>query len=279
MTMQDEKCSGMNEGKSSGACCRDELEQWVCPHDGRSLTECSCQSESQPGRGTAGRASTANRESGVRRVTEYAFWKSGIDRCLALVLFAAMLPLLALIAVAIRIDTPGNPVFSQERAGKNGRPFTIHKFRTMYVDNDDSAFREWARNNVAGNAPQDRDADGNPHYKIIADPRVTRVGAFLRKTNLDELPQVINVLKGEMSFVGPRPEMASAVEELYSDWHRARLEATPGITGLWQVSGRGHVSFHDMVTMDIDYIRRQSLRLDAKIVLRTFGTILGRNGS
>jgi lipopolysaccharide/colanic/teichoic acid biosynthesis glycosyltransferase len=216
---------------------------------------------------------------GVRRVGTYRFWKGGMDRCFAVALVVTLSPLLALMAALIRLDSSGKPIFAQERAGKNGRVFTVYKFRTMYADNDDSAFRDWEKSFYAGNEPRDQDADGNGYYKMVNDPRVTRVGAFLRKTNLDELPQVLNVLKGEMSFVGPRPEMASTVDELYGDWHRARLETTPGITGLWQVYGRGRVSFDDMVRMDIDYIQRQSLLLDAKIVLRTFTTFLGLNGS
>ncbi len=218
-------------------------------------------------------------QSGEHHIANYRLWKSMIDRSLALAVLLVSAPLLVLIALIIRIDSPGNPIFAQERAGKDGRPFVIFKFRTMYVNNDESILKEWAKNSVAGNTPVARDANGKPYYKIPNDPRVTRLGSLLRKTNLDELPQVLNVLKGDMSFVGPRPEMTFATNELYSDWHRARLTATPGITGLWQVYGRGYVSFDDMVRMDIDYIQRQSLLLDAKIVLRTFGVLLGRNSS
>lgn len=148
----------------------------------------------------------------------------------------------------------------------------------MYADNDDGQYRAYLARYVRSNAPFRVTEDGQPVYKVVDDPRVTRVGGLLRKTNLDELPQFVNVLRGEMSLVGPRPDIPYAVQ-MYEARHRQRLEAKPGITGLWQVCGRKNLSFEDMVKMDVDYIRRQSLLLDARILLRTVLVVLGRDGS
>lgn len=209
----------------------------------------------------------------VRYIFGYVFWKYNIDRLLALLVSVALAPLLILIAIAIRLDSPGSPMFLQERVGKNGRRFVICKFRTMYANNDDSDFKRRASEAILENRQFD---------KFRQDPRVTRLGAILRKTNLDELPQILNVLKGEMAFVGPRPEIPFTME-LYGELNRERywrrLSVKPGITGLWQVRGRGRVTFSDMVSFDIDYVEWQSPLLDAAILLQTLGTILGRNGS
>ena len=213
-----------------------------------------------------------NRES-IRHLLAYPFWKDAIDRFLALVAITALSPFLALIGMAIILDSPGSPIFLQERVGRNGRKFIVYKLRTMYRDNDDSEFRQRAREAIVTN---------KPCHKFGEDPRVTRVGAFLRKTNLDELPQIVNVLKGDMAIVGPRPEIPFTME-LYGELNREkywkRLSVKPGITGMWQVRGRGKVSFDDMVSFDIDYVQRQSPILDASILLRTIGTVFGGNGS
>lgn len=214
----------------------------------------------------------------VRYLPTYPFWKSSADRFLALVAAVALFPFLALIATAIRLDSPGSPIFPQERVGKNGRRFTIYKFRTMYPNNDDSEFKQYVTKAVAENAPYALNPQGAPIYKFVDDPRVTRLGALLRKTNLDELPQIFNVLKGEMSFVGPRPEIPFSIE-LYEEWHRKRLSVKPGITGLWQAYARGQVSFDEMVRLDIDYAERQSPFLDAKILLQTVRNVLRGDGS
>jgi len=185
---------------------------------------------------------------------------------------------MVMVALGIRLDSPGGPIFRQERVGKDGRRFTACKFRTMHINNDDREYRVYLQKYIIENAPYLVDQQGQGVYKVVGDPRVTKLGAWLRKTNLDELPQLFNVLRGEMSFVGPRPEVPFALE-MYSDWHRKRLSATPGITGLWQVYGRKRLSFDDMVRLDIDYIQRQSLLLDAKILLLTIRTVLTRDGS
>ncbi len=216
--------------------------------------------------------------NGTISLLDYRTWKGILDRLSAAVMLVLLSPLLVLIAVAIRIDSPGRAIFRQERVGKDGRRFRIYKFRTMYVNNDDSRYKEYVKSYVTGDVPYTVDQDGKAVYKIIDDARVTRFGAWLRQTNLDELPQILNVLRGEMSFVGPRPDVPFAVD-VYSDWHRKRLLAKPGITGLWQTQRRAGVSFNEMVRLDGDYVERQALCMDAKILLKTVGTIVRRDGS
>jgi exopolysaccharide biosynthesis polyprenyl glycosylphosphotransferase len=179
-------------------------------------------------------------------------------------------PLLVLIAIAIKLTSKGPILFTQERVGWRGARFRFLKFRSMKCANDPSIHREYVRRFIAGQA--DSAAPGTNQkvlYKIQDDPRVTRVGKFLRRTSLDELPQFINVLRGEMSLVGPRPPIPYELEA-YQIWHRGRvLEAKPGITGLWQVSGRSRLKFEDMVRLDLQYARTWSLWSDIKILLQT----------
>ena len=211
------------------------------------------------------------------RLLAYSFWKGIVDRLLALVIIIVTFPVMVLIAIGIKLDSHGSPIFAQERVGKNGRKFTAYKFRTMYNNNDDSQYREYITKYVLDNAPYRIDQNGQGVYKVD-DSNITKFGALLRNTNLDELPQFINVLKGEMSIIGPRPDIPYAVE-LYKAWQLKRLEAKPGITGLWQVCGRKRLPFEGMVRLDISYIKRQCLLLDIKILLLTAVTILRRDGS
>ncbi len=179
-------------------------------------------------------------------------------------------PVFILVGLMIKLSSKGPVFFRQQRIGQHGKPFTFLKFRTMHINNDPALHKEYVRKLIAGNA-ETSPSNGNGHgvYKIKSDPRVTRFGAFLRRTSLDELPQLINVFKGEMSLVGPRPPIEYEVDA-YELWHRSRLlEAKPGITGLWQVSGRSRVKFDDMVRLDIRYARTWSLWLDIKILLQT----------
>jgi lipopolysaccharide/colanic/teichoic acid biosynthesis glycosyltransferase len=208
----------------------------------------------------------------------YQLWKGIFDRLLAILAIVTLSPILALIAAWIKLDSSGSAIFRREQVGENGRIFTAYKFRTMHVNNEDHEYKAYITKYVLENAPYTKDQNGQPVYKVINDPRITRIGAWLRKTNLDELPQLFNVLKGEMSFVGPRPDIPFAVN-MYKDWHRKRLGIKPGITGLWQVCGRKNLPFEGMVRLDIDYIKRQSLFLDAKILLLTAGVILKMDGS
>jgi lipopolysaccharide/colanic/teichoic acid biosynthesis glycosyltransferase len=148
----------------------------------------------------------------------------------------------------------------------------------MQDNNNDDIYKEYLRRYILENAPYHIDESGQEIHKITDDPRITRVGCLLRKTNLDELPQLFNVLKGEMSIIGPRPEVPFALQ-MYEERHLERFRVMPGITGLWQVSGRKHLSFEDMIRLDIDYIMRQSLILDIKIILLTIRTVLSKDGS
>ena len=196
--------------------------------------------------------------------------KRGMDivgSALALVLTA---PAFAIIAITIKATSKGPVFFRQRRLGQNGQPFVFLKFRSMTDGNDPSAHKEYVKKLIAGNAERNGgNGSGDGVFKLTKDTRITPVGAFLRKTSLDELPQFINVLKGEMSLVGPRPPIPYEVEN-YDVWHRRRLlEAKPGITGLWQVSGRSRVTFDEMVRLDLRYARECSPWTDIKILVRT----------
>jgi len=208
----------------------------------------------------------------------YADLKPVIDRILAFVSLLVLSPIFILIALCVVIDSPGGAFFRQERVGKDGKRFTIYKFRSMKINNDDSKYRSYIKRYILHNASYNLNQNGQRIYKVDDDSQVTRFGTLLRKTNLDELPQLINVFKGEMSFVGPRPDVPFAVD-IYKDWHRKRLRVIPGITGLWQVCGRKHLPFEGMVRLDIFYINKRSFFLDIKILLLTIGTILRRDGS
>lgn len=208
----------------------------------------------------------------------YRWWKAALDRLFAALILVPLAPFFALITIGIRIDSPGGAIFRQERVGKDGQVFKIYKFRTMYAKNDDTQYKQYVKSYVTADAPYMVDENGRAVYKIIDDARVTRFGAWLRQTNLDELPQILNVLRGEMSFVGPRPDVPFAVD-VYSDWHRKRLLAKPGITGLWQTQKRAGVSFNEMVRLDVEYVEKQSICMDVKILFKTVGTILRRDGS
>jgi lipopolysaccharide/colanic/teichoic acid biosynthesis glycosyltransferase len=208
----------------------------------------------------------------------YVRFKDIIGRPVAFLVALLLSPVLLLLALAIRLDSPGSPIFSQERTGKNGQRFTAYKFRTMYVNNDDSAYKNYLKQYILKNAPYKVNNKGEPVYKLINDPRITRVGAILRQTNLDELPQLLNLIRGDMELLGPRPDIPYSVK-LYSPWHTRRLAVKPGITGLWQVGNRKSLSFDDMVRLDIEYIDRQSPLLDLKIIFLTIRTILKRDGS
>ena len=176
-------------------------------------------------------------------------------------------PIWLVAAVAIKLDSPGPVLYRQRRVGEGGRPFVMLKFRSMYVD---------AEQRLAELRPLS-EADG-PLFKLRNDPRVTRVGRVLRRWSLDELPQLWNVIRGDMSLVGPRPPLPEEVAA-YEEWHFARLEAPPGVTGLWQVSGRSELSFEDYVRRDLFYIENWSLAYDLFIVLKTIPMVLSRRGA
>ena len=196
----------------------------------------------------------------------YAPVKRVLDVVVVIAALPLLLPAMGLCALLIRLDSPGPVLFRQQRTGQHGVRFGMFKFRTM-VANAEELKASLAHLNVLP----------PPDFKIPDDPRITRVGGFLRKTSLDELPQVLNVLRGEMSLVGPRPTSFAA--STYSLWHTERLEATPGITGLWQIKGRGDTTFDERLRLDVEYIERMSLLLDLRIMLRTVGSIVNRSGA
>lgn len=191
-------------------------------------------------------------------------------------------PILLLIVVLIKLSSPGPVLVRQRRLGRLGKPFVFYKFRSMYVDSGHDVHREYVKRFIAGGVDRPSggsDGRGTLVYKMKTDPRITPIGGFLRKTSLDELPQLLNVLRGEMSLVGPRPPLPYEVE-CYDLWHRGRvLEAKPGITGLWQVKGRSRTTFDEMVRLDMKYIREWSLWLDLRILLQTPWAVLGGRGA
>lgn len=196
----------------------------------------------------------------------------------ALLLLCA--PLFMVIAAAIKLTSKGPVFFRQQRVGRYGKTFTFLKFRSMYMNNDANEHREYVRQLIAGQAER-KSAEGKAEgiFKLTNDPRITPVGKVLRRSSLDELPQLFNVLRGEMSLVGPRPPLPYEVE-VYATWHRRRLlEAKPGITGLWQVHGRSRVEFDDMVRLDLRYARECSPLLDLKILLQTPKAVMGGDGA
>jgi lipopolysaccharide/colanic/teichoic acid biosynthesis glycosyltransferase len=206
--------------------------------------------------------------------------KRSMDVLGSLLLLAVLSPVFLVIAAAIKLTSRGPVLFRQQRIGEHGTAFTFLKFRSMYINNDASQHKEYVRQLIAGRAvkhPTDGSDEGI--FKLTNDPRITPVGYFLRRTSLDELPQFLNVLRGDMSLVGPRPPLPYEVEA-YATWHRRRLlEAKPGITGLWQVQGRSRVGFDEMVRLDLRYARNCSPWLDLKILVQTPKAVVAGNGA
>lgn len=196
----------------------------------------------------------------------YQLLKRTLDLLVCLAILPLALVILALCALAIRLDSPGPVLFTQLRTGLGGRRFRMYKLRTM-VQDAEQLKAQYAHLSVLR----------YPDFKIPDDPRITRVGRLLRRTSLDELPQVLNVLRGEMTLVGPRP--TSFAPDTYRLWHTARLDVKPGLTGLWQVCGRNELEFDERLRLDIAYIRNRCLSLDLAILWRTVGVVLGGKGA
>lgn len=192
---------------------------------------------------------------------------------LALVVTA---PVLAIIALLIRASSPGPVLFRQLRIGYLGQPFTMLKFRSMHANCGDEVHRDFVTRMLTAGPAGGAEADGR--FKLAGDPRVTRVGSFLRRSSLDELPQLYNVLRGEMSLVGPRPALPWEVD-LYEPHHRLRFQARPGITGLWQVQGRNRVSMRTALELDVEYVTRQGIGLYLWILLMTLPAVLRGDGA
>jgi lipopolysaccharide/colanic/teichoic acid biosynthesis glycosyltransferase len=199
--------------------------------------------------------------------------RRGLDLVLSLTALLVLSPLIVLAAIAVRLDSPGPVVFRQRRLGRDMRPFTVLKFRTMRADADSAPHREYTKQLITS-------TDAKPSgglYKLAVDDRVTRVGRRLRGWSLDELPQLINVIKGEMSLVGPRPVLEYEVAH-YADWYMGRFAVKPGLTGLWQVSGRNERSYEEMVRFDVEYAERRTMLLDLRILIKTVWVVLRRKG-
>jgi lipopolysaccharide/colanic/teichoic acid biosynthesis glycosyltransferase len=196
----------------------------------------------------------------------YRTIKRAIDLLLCLMVAPLAAPLLLLLMLLVYIDSPGPIFFSQLRTGKGGHRFRMYKFRTMVPNAEELKLTYAHLNELTW-----------PDFKITDDPRVTRIGRILRKTSLDELPQLLNVIKGDMSLVGPRPTSFSP--ETYRLWHTERLEVVPGITGLWQVHGRSNLDFDDRLKLDIAYIERQCIWMDIQIIVRTVGQVFVGEGA
>lgn len=218
----------------------------------------------------------------------YLAVKRLLDIVVSAIALVILSPLFLAIAIAVRIDSPGPAIFRQKRVRGNQDPrhahpelnlFSFLKFRSMRVDSDSSIHRRYVTQYINGNSHETNNGTkSRPLHKMKDDPRITRVGRFLRRTSLDELPQFYNVLRGDMSLVGPRPALPYEVEQ-YGCLHRERLIPQAGLTGLWQVSGRTILSFEEMVDLDIKYARRRSLGLDLKILLKTLPTVLSADGA
>ncbi|HXG41169.1 MAG TPA: sugar transferase [Dehalococcoidia bacterium] len=208
----------------------------------------------------------------TRRAGTYLPLKRALDATVAVMALACLAPLWGAIALAIALDSPGGILFRQRRVGRGGRLFTMYKFRTMHVDADDALHRQAVARWAQGTPCR---IDGRPAYKPERDPRVTRVGRLLRLTGLDELPQLLNVLRGDMSLVGPRPAIPYELEH-YRPWYRRRFQVRPGITGLWQVNRHRAPSLEEAMALDVVYVRRMSLRLDLQVLARTVPLVLGK---
>lgn len=212
----------------------------------------------------------------------YFVMKRAIDiwgSLLAVIMFS---PVFVASAIAIKLSSRGPIIFRQERVGLYGRKFVFWKFRSMYINNDSTVHRKYVLGLIEGQTGSlsgGGTPNGNGVYKITNDVRITRVGRFMRKTSLDELPQFFNVLKGDMSLVGPRPPIPYEIEK-YQGWHKRRvLEVKPGISGLWQIRGRSRTTFDEMVRLDLRYIKEQSIWLDVKILLQTPWAVLTGRGA
>jgi len=196
----------------------------------------------------------------VARLLYATIIKRATDIIVSVLLLIVLSPILLIAMIAIRLDSPGNAIFVQDRVGRNGRIFRLYKLRTMSASS-------------GGKVAWMVDADGKKRHKVRNDPRVTRVGKWLRATSVDELPQLVNIIKGDMSLIGPRPELVEIVRN-YEDWQHQRHIVRPGLTGWWQVSGRSDKPMHENTELDLYYVRGQSFKLDALIALKTIRVVI-----
>ena len=216
---------------------------------------------------TGSSAFSINDSSGFKEDKFFSVFKRTADIINASLILLLFLPIIPVIVILIKLDSKGSILFRQKRIGKDGREFDFYKFRSM----------QHGAENVLGVLRPLSGVDG-PIFKLKEDPRVTRVGRFLRRSSLDELPQLLNVLKGDMSIVGPRPNLPSEVAQ-YLPWQKRRLDVTPGITCFWQIAGRSHIGFQEWMRLDLEYIRKRSLTTDFKIMLKTIPAVIARKGA
>ena len=186
-----------------------------------------------------------------------------MDILCSLIGLIILTPLFLIVGILIRLESKGSIIFSQERIGKDGNVFKMYKFRSMVVNAEELKGKLCHKNEMSG-----------PMFKIKDDPRVTKIGKFIRKTSIDELPQLFNVLKGDMSLVGPRPSLPKEVEK-FDNWMMTRLEVKPGLTCYWQVSGRNDIDFEDWMKLDIKYVRERNTLVDIKLIFKTFFVLFG----
>lgn len=225
----------------------------------------------------AEQATSASVEVGRREVARHVELACRLlDAIVASILLALLMPLMVVIAACVRLDSPGPVLFRQRRVGRSLTRFTVHKFRTMRHGASDEVHRQFVAGLIAGQQPEQNGT--SPQFKLSSDRRVTRIGSFLRRTSLDELPQLWDVVRGKMSLVGPRPALAYEVEQYPPHWFQ-RFEVKPGITGLWQVSGRSKLTMGEMVKLDIEYVQRRSFRFNLWILVRTVPAVLSLRGA
>jgi lipopolysaccharide/colanic/teichoic acid biosynthesis glycosyltransferase len=229
-----------------------------------------------PGRLAPGRRGRDADSPQAPEAAKDLYFKRAFDVLIASLLLIIALPVLLVVAAVVRLTSPGPSLFRQTRVGRHGDPFTLLKFRTMYHGSGDAAHKEYVRELLTGEEP----APGGPKglYKLEGDSRITRAGHLLRRTSLDELPQLINVLRGEMSLVGPRPALTWEAE-MFDPVHRQRFEVAPGLTGLWQVSGRNWLTMRQGLDLDVEYVQRCSFWLDLQILARTVPAVLSLRGA
>ena len=198
-----------------------------------------------------------------RSNTLYEVIKRIIDIVASFIGLILLSPLILIVSILIKLESKGEVIFKQKRVGLNGKEFYMYKFRSMVINAEELKKQLESQNEMSG-----------PMFKIKDDPRITKVGKFIRKTSIDELPQLINVIKGDMSLVGPRPSLPKEVEK-FEQWMMERLEVKPGLTCIWQVSGRNNIDFEDWMKLDIKYVRERSFKLDIKLILKTVLVLLG----
>jgi lipopolysaccharide/colanic/teichoic acid biosynthesis glycosyltransferase len=216
-------------------------------------------------------AASGSARAGMARLT-----KRLLDLAVATACLALLSPVLGIVSVLIRLTTPGPALFRQIRLGKDSSPFLLYKFRTMYADSPDDVHREYVRKLLTQDEPPDGGRNGV--YKLEHDQRITPIGRLIRRTSIDELPQLLNVIRGDMSLVGPRPALPWEAEMLDAS-HFARFSVPPGLTGLWQVSGRNTLTMKQGLELDVEYVRRRGLALDLWILLKTIPVVLSTHGA